>query len=357
MITEEEILKALSNVDDPDLHKDIVSLGMVENLVFSDSKVAFDLVLTTPACPMKDMMVSACKNAIKLLVDANAEVTVNATHKVTRANNTGEVLKGIKNIIAVASGKGGVGKSTVAAGLALALRKTGATVGLLDADIYGPSVPTLFNIHHAPEMVEHEGKNLMLPIEKQGIKLLSIGFMTQPEQAIIWRGPMISSAFKQFVNDVSWGNLDYLIIDLPPGTGDVQITLCQQVPLSGIVVVSTPQNVAVADARRAIGMFKMPALSKPILGLVENMAYFEPEDAPGKKYYIFGQNGGRKLAQEQDIPFLGELPLITKVQQQSDLGHIDTTAPEFKPFELLAEETARRISILNILGKSEPLNP
>lgn len=352
MITKENILQALSNVDDPDLHKDIVSLGMVENLEFDQTSVKFDLVLTTPACPMKDMMVSACKNAIRLMVDGQAKVEVNATHRVSRANNTGEVLKGIKNIIAVASGKGGVGKSTVSAGLALALRKTGATVGLLDADIYGPSIPTLFNVHAAPEMVEIDGKNWMLPIEAQGIKLLSIGFLTQPEQAIIWRGPMISSAFKQFVNDVVWGELDYLIIDLPPGTGDVQITLCQQVPLSGIVIVSTPQQVAVADARRAIGMFKMPALSKNIIGLVENMAFFTPDDAPEKRYYIFGQGGGRKLAEEQEIPFLGELPLIPKIQHDSDLGTIDSSSSDFEPFIRLAEETARRMSILNILGNN-----
>lgn len=350
MINQEQVLKALSNVDDPDLKKDIVTLGMVENLQISESLIAFDLVLTTPACPMKDMLVNACKNAIRLLVDKNVETRVNATSRVSSTRGAEEVLKGVKNIIAVGSGKGGVGKSTVSASLALALKNTGATVGLLDADIYGPSIPTIFNVNEAPEMITRDGRQIMVPVEKQGIKLLSIGFMTQPGQAIVWRGPMISSAFKQFVNDVDWGNLDYLIIDLPPGTGDVQISLLQLVPLTGLVIVTTPQEVAKSDAKRAISMFKMPAIAKPILGVIENMAFFIPEDMPDKKYYIFGSGGGRQLAEEENIPFLGELPLISSIRQQADTGTLNANDANFAPFAEVAVEIARQISMVNSTG-------
>lgn len=343
----EDILKALSNVDDPDLHKDIVTLGMVEKLEISGHRVSFDLVLTTPACPMKDMIVNACKTAIQVMVSKEIETHINVTSRVTSARQNEPVLTGVKNIIAIASGKGGVGKSTVAATLALALNKSGATVGILDADIYGPSIPTLFNATEPPEMKIVDGKQTMLPVIRQGIKLLSIGMITAREQAIVWRGPMISSAFKQFVNDVEWGELDYLIIDLPPGTGDVQLTLSQVVPLTGLVIVTTPQEVSMADARRAITMFKMPAIAKPILGVVENMAYFEPEDLPGKRYHIFGKDGGKKLAEEQNIPFLGELPLVQNIQSQADKGNIDAESKQFEPFIKVAEEIARRLSMLN----------
>lgn len=347
MATKEDILKALSNVEDPDLKKDIVTLGMVENLVVTDNAVSFDLVLTTPACPLKDMLVNACKNAVRVLVDSSLEVKVNATSRVSTARNTSDVLSGVKNIIAIASGKGGVGKSTVAATLALALKESGATVGLLDADIYGPSLPTLFNVHEAPEMVVKDGRQIMIPIEKQGIKLLSIGFMTAPGQAIVWRGPMISSAFRQFVNDVEWGALDYLIIDLPPGTGDVQLTLTQIVPLTGLVIVTTPQEMSKSDARRAMAMFTMPAIAKPILGVIENMAFFKPDDMPDKKYYIFGTGAGKQLAEECDVPFLGELPLLSAIREQADEGHIDPKGVDFESFKVVAAEIARQVSVVN----------
>lgn len=347
MISKDKVLQALSNVDDPDLHRDIVTLGMVENLQIAEDKIKFDLVLTTPACPMKDMIVNACKTAIRVMVDEAIETEIFVTSRVSSTRSGDPVLAGIKNIIAVASGKGGVGKSTVAAALALGLKQSGATVGLLDADIYGPSISTLFNAHEAPEVKVIGEKQVMIPVVRQGIKLLSIGMLTAREQAVVWRGPMISSAFKQFINDVDWGELDYLIIDLPPGTGDVQLTLSQIVPLTGLVIVTTPQEMALADARRAIGMFKMPSIQKPILGVIENMSWFEPEDAPGKKYYVFGQNGGKSLSAENEIPFLGELPLVSSVQKQADLGHINPTSPAFKPFLAVAEEVARQVSILN----------
>ncbi|MBL7812726.1 MAG: Mrp/NBP35 family ATP-binding protein [Bacteroidetes bacterium] len=346
MISNEQVLKALSHVDDPDLKKDLVTLGMIENLQIDES-IRFDLVLTTPACPMKDMMVNACKNAIRLMVDAAIPVEIHTTSRVSTTRTPDEVLRGVKNIIAVASGKGGVGKSTVSAGLALALQQMGAAVGLLDADIYGPSIPTIFGVHESPEMKTIDGRQVMIPIEKFGIRLLSIGFMTPPEQAIVWRGPMIASAFRQFVNDTDWGDLDYLIIDLPPGTGDVQLSLAQIVPLTGLVIVTTPQEVAIADARRAVSMFRIPAISKPILGVVENMAWFEPPDMPGKKYFIFGEGGGKRLAEEQQVPYLGALPLTESVRVRADKGSWDATAPDFQPFMVLAAEVARQVSIEN----------
>lgn len=345
-LTKENILKALQNVDDPDLKKDIVTLGMVENLEIQGNHVQFDLVLTTPACPMKDTMVKACETAIVYMVNDSAKVTVNATHRVQQNEREGDVLKGVKHVIAVASGKGGVGKSTLSASLALSLSKLGAKVGLLDADIYGPSIPTLFNVHQSPEMREINGKNTMIPIESHGIKLLSIGFMTAPGQAVVWRGPMISSAFKQFVNDVDWGELDYLVVDLPPGTGDVQITLAQQAPLTGVVVVTTPQQMATEDAKRAIDMFQLDAIAKPIIGVVENMSFFTPEDAPEKKYRLFGEGGGKKLASETNVPFLGELPFVPKVGQAADSGNWNTDDAFMEPYIYVAQQIAQQISVM-----------
>jgi ATP-binding protein involved in chromosome partitioning len=319
---------------------------MIENLVIDGLEVRFDLVLTTPACPMKETMVNACKTAIVYTVNKDAQVHVNATHRVVQQARANDVLSGVKHVIAVASGKGGVGKSTIAASLALGLAHTGAKVGLLDADIYGPSVPTLFNVHSAPEMIEKEGKNVMLPVDSHGIKLLSIGFMTAPGQAVVWRGPMISSAFRQFINDVDWGELDYLIVDLPPGTGDVQISLSQLAPLTGVVIVTTPQLMATSDAARAIDMFKMDAIAKPIIGVVENMSFFTPADAPDKKYRLFGEGGGKKLAESNGVPFLGELPFQMELGNAADTGNWDFSQDHMKPYLDIAKEIARQISIM-----------
>ena len=345
-MNKDEILKALSLVEDPDLKKDLVTLGMIENLVIDGLEVRFDLVLTTPACPMKETMVNACKTAIVYTVNKDAQVHVNATHRVVQQARANDVLSGVKHVIAVASGKGGVGKSTIAASLALGLAHTGAKVGLLDADIYGPSVPTLFNVHSAPEMIEKEGKNVMLPVDSHGIKLLSIGFMTAPGQAVVWRGPMISSAFRQFINDVDWGELDYLIVDLPPGTGDVQISLSQLAPLTGVVIVTTPQLMATSDAARAIDMFKLDAIAKPIIGVVENMSFFTPADAPDKKYRLFGEGGGKKLAESNGVPFLGELPFQMELGNAADTGNWDFSQDHMKPYLDIAKESARQISIM-----------
>jgi ATP-binding protein involved in chromosome partitioning len=347
MITRESVLKALSHVDDPDLKKDLVTLGMIEDLVIGD-KISFTIVLTTPACPMKDMMVNACKTAIRMMVDSEIAVEVSTTSRVRASIPMSDTLPGVKHVIAVASGKGGVGKSTLSASLALALSGMGAKVGLLDADIYGPSVPTMFGVSASPEMYMKGDKQIMIPVEAKGVKLMSIGLMTARGQAIVWRGPMVSSAFKQFVQDTDWGDLDYLIIDLPPGTGDVQLSLVQNVPLTGVVIVTTPQEMALTDARRAMGMFSMEAVNKKILGVVENMSYFTPDDAPDKKYRLFGEGGGKALSEEYNVPFLGELPLNPALMKLIDEGNLTSDAIELKPYYQVAGALAQQVSMLQI---------
>ncbi len=321
-MTEAAILNALSNVQEPDLGKDLVTLNMVKDIQIKDNNVSFTIVLTTPACPMKDMMRTASENAVKLLVNKEANVTVNFTSNTstTRKDNQ-QVLSGVKNIIAVVSGKGGVGKSTVSANLALALAEGGATVGLMDADIYGPSVPIMFGVRgERPMMKEVNGKGMIVPLEKFGIKLMSIGLLVDEKNAVVWRGPMASSAIRQFVTDVAWGDLDYLVIDMPPGTGDIHLTLMQTVPVTGVVIVTTPQNVALADAKKGIAMFGQAQINVPIIGLVENMAYFTPAELPNNKYYLFGKDGGKNLAEEYDLPFLGQIPLVQDIREGGDAG-------------------------------------
>ena len=321
-MTNEDILKALSNVQEPDLGKDLVTLNMVKDIMINGNEVSFTVVLTTPACPMKDMIMNACINAIKLLVNKEAKVTVHFTSNTsTNRMDAKTVLGGVKNIIAVVSGKGGVGKSTVSANLALALGESGAKVGLMDADIYGPSQHIMFGIRgERPMMREVDGKGYIIPIEKFGIKVMSIGLLIDEKQAVVWRGPMVSSAIKQFVSDVDWGELDYLVIDMPPGTGDIHLTIVQNVPVTGVIVVTTPQLVALADAKKGIAMFGQAQLKVPVIGMVENMSYFTPAELPNNKYYIFGKNGGKDLAEEFDIPFLGQIPLVQSIREGGDLG-------------------------------------
>ncbi|MEO8763392.1 MAG: Mrp/NBP35 family ATP-binding protein [Ginsengibacter sp.] len=325
-MTQQDILKALSNVQEPDLGKDLVTLNMVKDITINDKKVSFTVVLTTPACPMKDLIKNACINAVKILVDKDALVTVNFTSNTTSLRRDNKnVLTGVKNIIAVVSGKGGVGKSTVASNLALAIAESGAKVGLMDADIYGPSVHIMFGVRgERPVMKDVNGKGMIVPLERYGIKLMSIGLMVDEKQAVVWRGPMVSSAIRQFVTDVDWGDLDYLIIDMPPGTGDIHLTIVQTVPVTGVIVVTTPQLVALADAKKGIAMFNQAGLKVPVIGLVENMSYFIPPGAgnemPANKYYIFGKEGGKNLAEEFDIPFLGEIPLIQSIREGGDIG-------------------------------------
>ena len=351
-MTESDILKALSNVQEPDLGKDLVSLNMIQDLSIDGNKVAFTIVLTTPACPMKDLMKNACENAIKLLVNKEAQVTVNFTSKTTTARKDDQaVLAKVKNIIAVVSGKGGVGKSTVSANLALALAAGGAKVGLMDADIYGPSVPIMFGVRgQRPLMKDDNGKGIILPLEKYGIKLMSIGLLVDEKDAVVWRGPMASSAIRQFITDVDWGELDYLVIDMPPGTGDIHLTIMQTVPVTGVVIVSTPQNVALADAKKAIAMFGQAKINVPIIGLVENMAYFTPAELPENKYYLFGKEGGKKLADEYDLPFLGQVPLIQSIREGGDEGvpaMVGTDAITKDAFTKVVSLAVRQIAVRN----------
>lgn len=321
-MTNEEILAALSNVQEPDLGKDLVTLNMVKDIVVNGLEVSFTVVLTTPACPLKDLIMNACINAVKLLVNKQAIVTVNFTSNTTSNRKDAKtVLSGVKNIIAVVSGKGGVGKSTVASNFALALAQSGASVGLMDADIYGPSQHIMFGVRgDRPMMKEVDGKGLIVPIEKYGIKMMSIGLLVDEKQAVVWRGPMVSSAIRQFVSDVDWGELDYLVIDMPPGTGDIHLTVVQTVPVTGVIVVTTPQTVALADAKKGIAMFGQAQLKVPIIGLVENMSYFTPAELPENKYYLFGKNGGKILAEEFDIPFLGQIPIVQAIREGGDIG-------------------------------------
>ena len=320
-MTEADILQALSNVQEPDLGKDLVTLNMIKDIVIDGNNVSFTIVLTTPACPMKDMMSNASTNAVKLLVNKEANVKVNFTSNTSSNRKDNNILPNVKNVIAVISGKGGVGKSTVAANLALALAQGGASVGLMDADIYGPSVPIMFGVRgERPMMKEINGKGVIIPLEKFGIKLMSIGLLVDEKSAVVWRGPMASSAIKQFVTEVDWGELDYLVIDMPPGTGDIHLTIMQTVPVTGIVIVTTPQTVALADAKKGIAMFSQAQINVPIIGLVENMAYFTPAELPENKYYIFGKDGGRKLAEEYDLNFLGQIPLIQSIREAGDEG-------------------------------------
>jgi ATP-binding protein involved in chromosome partitioning len=321
-MTEAAIMQALSQVQEPDLGKDLVTLNMVKDVKINGDEVSFTVVLTTPACPMKDMMKMACENAIRLLVNKNAKVQVNFTAQTTTGRKGDQqMLTGVKNIIAVVSGKGGVGKSTVAANLALALAEGGAQVGLMDADIYGPSVPIMFGVRgERPLMREVKGKGMIVPLEKHGIRLMSIGLLVDEKNAVVWRGPMASSAIRQFVTEVDWGELDYLIIDMPPGTGDIHLTLMQTVPVTGVVIVTTPQLVALADAKKAIAMFGQAQINVPVIGLVENMAYFTPAELPENKYYLFGKEGGMNLASEYELPFLGQVPLVQSIREGGDEG-------------------------------------
>jgi len=351
-ITKDQILDALKNVIDPDLNRDVVSLKMIEDVEIKGNQIRFRLVLTTPACPLKDKLKNDCIRAIQSRIDPYADVNVEISSRTTsRRKDDGNLLKGVKNIIAVVSGKGGVGKSTVSANLAISLSKLGARVGLLDADIYGPSVPLMFGLMDArPQAREEDGKTILIPVEKYGIKLLSIGFFVDPSKALVWRGPMASNYLSQMLTGGDWGELDYLVIDMPPGTGDIHLTLVQSVPVTGAAIVTTPQEVALADARKAYGMFVTDNINVPVLGLVENMAWFTPAELPENRYYLFGKEGGKKYAEEVGIPLLGQIPIVQGICDSGDKGSpiaLSDTSPVAAAFRELAENVARGIAIRN----------
>lgn len=353
-ITREQVLHALSHVEEPDLKKDLVTLNMIEDIEIEGNKVGFSVILTTPACPLKGVIENACRNAIGHFISREAEVHIQMKSRVTAQKN--QPLQNIRNIIVVASGKGGVGKSTVAANLAIGLSRNNAKVGLIDADVYGPSIPMMFGVEGArPRAIQTpDGKTKIEPIEKFGVKLLSIGFFTDPNQPVPWRGPMVSTAIKQLFNDADWGELDYLVVDLPPGTGDIHITLTQTYPVAGAVIVTTPQNVALSDARKGIGMFMMNAINVPLLGVIENMSYFTPAELPDNKYYIFGENGGKKLAEEFNAPFLGEIPLVKSITDAGDSGQpviLQENTATAKAFSEIAQRVAQQVSIRNAENK------
>lgn len=321
--TEKAVLEALAGVIDPELSKDVVTLGWVTVRSISEQKIDVEVKTGNPAMHARQRMDEAVRFALERAFgdDAELEVQITPVKADERTPETRKVLPGVENIIAVASGKGGVGKSTVAANLAVGLAQLGYKVGLCDADIHGPSVPTMFDITEAkPVPVEMGERTLIQPIEQYGVKVLSIGFFADPDQAIVWRGPMASRALGQLFTDAHWGELDFMIIDLPPGTGDIHLSLVKDVPLTGAVVVSTPQEVALADARKGVGMFRLESINIPVLGLIENMAYFVPPDMPDKRYDIFGRDGAKRLAESLGTPFLGEVPLVQSIREAGDAG-------------------------------------
>lgn len=357
-ITKEQVIDALRNVDDPDLKKDLVTLNMVKDVEVNGKNVSFTVVLTTPACPMKDMIKRACENAIHYYVDKEAVTTVNMTANTT-TTRTGAVLPGVKNFIAVSSGKGGVGKSTVAANLAVALAMQGAKVGIVDADIYGPSIPMMFDVlEEKPMLRDVDGKSWIVPVESYGVKILSIGFFSDMNQAIVWRGPIAVRALNQMLSEADWGELDYMIIDLPPGTGDIHLSLVTAVPLTGAIVVTTPQNVALADARKGVAMFQLPQINVPVLGIVENMAYFTPAELPQNKYYIFGREGGERLAANLEVPLLGQIPLVQSICEAGDAGRpvvLQKDTPQAKAFMEMAGNVVRQVAMRNAAPKTVPV--
>ena len=351
-ITKQQVLDALKYVDDPDLKKDLVTLNMIKDVEVNGKNISFTVVLTTPACPMKDMIHNACMNAILHYVDKNANVKINMTATVTSKKEKDETtLRDVKNIIAVASGKGGVGKSTIAANLALGLTRQGAKVGIVDADIYGPSQHIMFGVERdAPGPGEFNGQKKMAPVESYGVKINSIGFLAGPNQVVALRGPMATKALSQLFYDTVWGELDYLIVDLPPGTGDIQISLCSQVPLTGAIIVCTPQDVAIADARKGIALFELPTLNVPVLGLIENMAWFTPAELPDSKYYIFGKDGVKNLAEEMKLPLLAQLPLVQSIREAADAGRpsvLQDNTVQALSFIEMAQHVAQQVAIRN----------
>ncbi|SHG17385.1 ATP-binding protein involved in chromosome partitioning [Salegentibacter echinorum] len=347
-----EILKSLETISVAGEGKNMVESGAVQNIMTFGDEVVVDLVLQTPALHIKKRAEVDVMKAIHEEVHQKAKVKVNIKVQAgeKKPEIKGKSIPGISNIIAVASGKGGVGKSTVTANLAVTLSKMGFKVGILDADIYGPSIPTMFDVEaEKPLSVNIDGKSKMKPIENYGVKVLSIGFFTKPSQAVVWRGPMAAKALNQMIFDAAWGELDFLLLDLPPGTGDIHLSIMQSLPITGAVVVSTPQKVALTDAKKGVSMFRQESINVPVLGIAENMAYFTPEELPDNKYYIFGQEGAKNLAEDIQAPFLGEIPLVQSLRESGDIGRpaaLQTDTPLENAFKELTrnmvQETVNR---------------
>jgi len=347
-VTADQVLEALKIVQDPDLHRDIVTLGFVKNIQIADGEIKFDVVLTTPACPVKGKLHDEAKAAV-LALPGVRDVDVNMTFDVASARTpqTEKLIPRVKNVVAVASGKGGVGKSTVSTNLAIALSQSGARVGLIDADIYGPNIPLMMGLHQKPELYGDENGQI-LPVLRHGLKLMSIGFFIgDDDNPVIWRGPMVHGAINQFLKDVEWGELDYLVVDLPPGTGDAPLSLSQLVPIAGVVIVTTPQDVALQDVQKGVAMFEK--LNVPIVGVIENMSYFACPHC-GEVTEIFGHGGGERVSQKWDIPLLGRIPLDVRIRAGGDQGRpvvlAEPESPLAKSFLDAAEQTAARVSTL-----------
>ncbi len=349
--TNEQILEALKDVLYFPKGDNIVSLKMVQDIKPNGKEVSFTLIFPESKDKTIPIVRQSCVKALKERLGMDIDPVKNITVKGADEIGGKAPLEGVKNIIAVASGKGGVGKSTVSANLAIALAKTGAKVGLFDADIYGPSVPVMFDlINEKPSVYDEGGKPIILPINKHGIKVLSIGFFVDPDKALIWRGSMATSALKQMLFDADWGELDYMVLDLPPGTGDIHLTMVQELPITGSVIVTTPQEVALADARKAFGMFNQEQINVPVVGLIENMSYFTPAELPENKYYIFGQEGGKKLAEEYKVNFLGEIPLVQGICESGDAGTpivLSEDSPVSKAFIEVANNVIEKVKIRN----------
>ena len=347
-----EVLDALRPIIDPDLGKSIVDLGFIKNLRIDAGHVAFSIELTTPACPVKAEFERAARERVAALpgvTEVAVTMTADTRGRVAAPASGDAILPQVRNVIAVASGKGGVGKSTTAVNLALALRDTGASVGILDADVYGPSLPLLLGVHDRPLSEEKNGQKKIIPLEAQGMRVMSMGFFITESSPVIWRGPMVHGLIRQFLADVEWGALDYLVIDLPPGTGDAALTLTQNAPISGAVIVTTANDLSVIDARKGLTMFEK--VDVPVLGVVENMAFFVPPDMPDKKYWIFGKDGGKRVADELGVDFLGEIPIDPRVAEGGDEGRpILVHAPDSPvsaAFRELAGRVARKLAVLS----------
>jgi ATP-binding protein involved in chromosome partitioning len=347
-LDKKDILKALETITIAGEGKNMVESGAVTNVVTFGDEVLVDLVLHTPAMHIKKRAEDDIKKTIHDLVSKDAKIKVNIKVETSEANTIkGKAIPGMKNIIAIASGKGGVGKSTVTANLAVTLAKMGFKVGILDADIYGPSMPIMFDVEsEKPISVTVDGKSKMKPVESYEVKILSIGFFTAPSQAVIWRGPMASKALNQMIFDADWGELDFMLIDLPPGTGDIHLSIVQSLPITGVVVVSTPQAVALADAKKGVSMFTSESINVPVLGIIENMAYFTPEELPENKYYIFGKEGAKNLAEDLNVPFLGEVPIVQSIREAGDYGRpaaLQTGSVTEKVFEEITRKVVQEV--------------